>query len=171
MSLRPRQKSGEAICRIKDFLVATLLAMTKRYKMNKSVFFIFILLFTFSCGKKEEVKFEAFSPEAFAYDIGDSWEVNATVNVKGFEKVEIDDESSVSLSYSVDLINPTGNSTKNIFSDLKELRDREINEVQLEAQFELDDSYVNGIYKIVFYIKDNNSGKSVSTQVEFELKD
>lgn len=139
--------------------------------MNKSVFFSFILLFTFSCSKKEEVKFETFSPEAFAYDIGDVWEVNATVNVKGFEKVEIDDEFSVSLSYIIDLINPAGDSTKNIFSDLKELRDREINDVQLEAQFELDDSYVNGLYQIVFNIKDNNSGKTVSARVEFELKD
>ena len=139
--------------------------------MKKILLIFFFLLITVSCGKKEEVKFEAFSPEAFAYDIGDVWEVNATVNVKGFEKIEIDDESSVSLSYSVDLINPTGDSTKNIFSDLKELRDREINDVQLEAQFELDDSYLNGIYKIVFNIKDNNSGKSVSAQVEFELKD
>jgi len=42
--------------------------------------------------KKEEVKFEAFSPEAFAYDIGNSWEVNATVNVKGFTKNEVGDD-------------------------------------------------------------------------------
>jgi hypothetical protein len=139
--------------------------------MNKSVFFIFILLFSFSCGKKEEVKFEAFSPEAFAYDIGDVWEVNATVNVRGFTKVERDVETFVSLSYSVDLINPDGDSTKSIFSDSKEVNEQEINDVQLEAQFELDDSYVNGIYNIVFNIKDNNSSKTVSTQVEFELKD
>ena len=138
----------------------------------QKIFVIFIILIAvISCSKKEEIKFEAFSPEAFAYDIGDVWEVNATVNVKGFEKIEIDDESSVSLTYSVDLINPTGDSTKSIFSDLKELKDREINDVQLEAQFELDDSYVNGVYQIVFNIKDNNSGKSVSARVQFELKD
>ena len=138
----------------------------------QKIFVIFIILIAvISCSKKEEIKFEAFSPEAFAYDIGDAWEVNATVNVKGFTKVVRDDETFVSLSYSVDLINPDNDSTKSIFSDLKEVNKHEINDVQLEAQFELDDSYVNGIYKIVFYIKDNNSGKSVSTQVEFELKD
>ena len=139
--------------------------------MKKILLLITLYIIALSCSKKEEVKFEAFSPEAFAYDIGDVWEVNATVNVKGFEKVEIDDEFSVSLSYIIDLINPTGDSTKNIFSDLKEVREREINDVQLEAQFELDDSYVNGVYQTVFNIKDNNSGKTVSARVEFELKD
>lgn len=139
--------------------------------MNKSVIFIFILLFSFSCGKKEEVKFEAFSPEAFAYDIGDTWEVNATVNVRGFEKIKKDDETFVSLSYNVDLINSNGDSTKNIFSDLKEVSDREITDIQLEAQFELDNTQTQGTYKIVFNIKDNNSSKRVSAQVEFELED
>lgn len=139
--------------------------------MNKSVIFIFILLFSFSCGKKEEVKFEAFSPEAFAYDIGDTWEVNATVNVRGFEKIKKDDETFVSLSYNVDLINSDGDSTKNIFSDSKEVSDREITDIQLEAQFELDNTQTQGTYKIVFNIKDNNSSKRVSAQVEFELED
>ncbi len=68
---------------------------------------IFLLVFA-SCSKKEEVKFEAFSPEAFAYDIGDSWEINATVNVKGFVKKEVGDELSTSLGFSVDLIDPDG---------------------------------------------------------------
>ena len=39
-----------------------------------------VLLFT-ACSKKEE-KFEAFSTEAFAYDLDGSWEVNATVRIK-----------------------------------------------------------------------------------------
>ena len=139
--------------------------------MKKIILIFFFLLITVSCGKKEEVKFEAFSPEAFAYDIGDVWEVNATVNVRGFTKLEKNNQFFVSLSYKVDLINPQGEVTKDIFSDIKEVNEIEISDVQLESQFELDDSYVNGIYKIVFNIKDNNSSKTVSTQVEFELKD
>ena len=63
-------------------------------------------MLTVSCGKKEDVKFEAFSPEAFAYDIGDAWEINATVNVKGFKKEEVDDEFSASFDFNVDLIGP-----------------------------------------------------------------
>ena len=139
--------------------------------MNKILLIALVCIIATSCSKKEEIKFEAFSPEAFAYDIGDVWEVNATVNVRGYEKIERDNQFIVFLSYSVDLINPDGDSTINIFSDSKEVKDKELNDVQLEAQFELDDNYTRGIYKIVFNIKDNNSEKSVSAQVEFELED
>jgi hypothetical protein len=76
--------------------------------MNKVLYVFFFILITISCSKKEEVKFETFSPEAFAYDIGDSWEINATVNVKGFEKKEVGDELSTSLGFSVDLIDADG---------------------------------------------------------------
>ena len=130
-----------------------------------------ILLLLISCSKKEEVKFEAFSPEAFAYDIGDGWEVNATINVKGFEQEERDDESFASLSYSIDLINPEDDSTKNIFSNSKEVNEKEINDVQLEAQFELADTFVLGKYKLLFNIKDNNSGKTTSAETDFELEE
>ena len=139
--------------------------------MMKQILIFSILIVVFSCSKKEEVKFEAFSPEAFAYDIGDSWEVNATINVRGFEKVERDDENFVSLSYSIDLINPDGDSTKNIFSDLKEVTEKEINDVQLEAQFELDKTSVQGKYNLLFKIKDNKSGKTTSAEAEFELEE
>ena len=139
--------------------------------MNKSVIFIFILLFAISCSKKEEVKFEAFSPEAFAYDIGDSWEVNATLNVKGFKKLEKDNKYFVSLSYSVDLIKPDGKITKDIFADIKEVTKKEVNDVQLEAQFDFDKSYAQGKYKVVFSVKDNNSENTTSAEAEFELEE
>ncbi|MEJ2103864.1 MAG: hypothetical protein P8X47_04715 [Ignavibacteriaceae bacterium] len=139
--------------------------------MNKSIIFIFILLFSFSCSKKEEVKFEAFSPEAFAYDIGDSWEVNTTVNVRGFTKIEKGNKYFVSLSYSVDLLKPDGEATKDIFSNLKDVNEKEINDVQLEAQFDLDKTYSLGKYKVVFSIKDNNSEKTTSAEAEFELEE
>ena len=139
--------------------------------MKKILGLIFLIIILISCGKKEEIKFEAFSPEAFAYDIGDSWEVNTTVNVRGFEKLETDDETSVSLSYSIDLINPDGEVIKDIFSDSKEVKDKEVDDVQLEAQFELDYNSARGKYKIIFNIVDNNSGKLILAQAEFELED
>ena len=54
--------------------------------------FLFALTFALiiSCSKKD-IKFEAFSAEAFAFDIGDGTaEVNATVRVKGFTQTEND---------------------------------------------------------------------------------
>lgn len=123
-----------------------------------------------SCGKKEEVKFEAFSPEAFAYDIGDSWEINATVNARGFVKKEVGDELSASLGFSVDLIEPDGTEKLDVFFDSKEVTSKELIDMQLEAQFELDYDSPDGLYKIVFNITDKYSGETVKAEVEFELK-
>jgi len=123
-----------------------------------------------SCSKKEEVKFEAFSPEAFAYDIGDAWEINATVNVKGFVKKEVGDELSTSFDFTVDLTTPDSLEIENIFIDSKEVTDSEIIDVQLESQFELDYNSPEGLYRITFNVTDNNSGKVTSAQTEFELK-
>jgi hypothetical protein len=138
--------------------------------MKKVLLIFFSLFITISCSKKEEVKFEAFSPEAFAYDIGDSWEVNATVNVKGFVKKEVGDELSTSLDFRVDLLDPNGVLTKDVFIDSKDVTSKELIDVQLEAQFELDYSALNGKYKIVFNITDKYSGETATAEAEFELK-
>ena len=138
--------------------------------MNKVLIIFFLALISISCSKKEEVKFEAFSPEAFAYDIGDSWEVNATVNVKGFVKKEIGDELSASFDYTVDLNGPDSLQVNGIFADTKEVESDEIIDVQLEAQFELDYDSPEGKYQIKFNIVDNNSSETTSAQCEFELK-
>ena len=138
--------------------------------MNKSLYILLLILLTISCNKKEEVKFEAFSPEAFAYDIGDSWEINATVNARGFVKKEVGEDLSASLGFSVDIIDPDGVETKDIFIDSKEVTSKELIDVQLEAQFELDYNSPDGLYKIVFHITDKYSGDTVSADAEFELK-
>ena len=138
--------------------------------MNKIFYIFFLILAVISCSKKEEVKFEAFSPEAFAYDIGDGWEVNATVNVKGFTKNEVGDELSAALEYSVDLIGPDSLDIKNIFTDSKEVTGEELMDVQLEAQFELDYENPEGMYKIQFNVVDIMSGEVTTAISEFELK-
>jgi hypothetical protein len=138
--------------------------------MNKSLYILLLILLTISCSKKEEVKFEAFSPEAFAYDIGDSWEINATVNARGFVKKEVGEDLSASLGFSVDIIDPDGIETKDIFIDTKEVTSKELIDVQLEAQFELGYNSPEGLYKITFNVTDINSGEVTSAEAEFELK-
>lgn len=132
---------------------------------------IVILFMLVSCSKKEDVKFETFNPEAFAYDIGDIWEVNATVNVRGFEKTEKDNLLFASLDYSVDVVNPDGEVLKDVFGNSMEFLEQELSDVQLEAQFEFEKTYMKGVYEIIFNIKDNLSGESVSDKVVFELQD
>jgi len=141
-----------------------------KVKMKKILLIFAISLVVVSCSKKEAVKFEAFSPEAFAYDIGDTWEINATVNVKGFVKKEVGDEPSASFDLSVDMISPDSIVIKNIFSDSKEVSSKELIDVQLEAQFELDYNSLDGLYKLRFNITDKNSGEITTAQAEFELK-
>jgi len=138
--------------------------------MNKVLYIFFLILIVISCSKKEEIKFEAFSPEAFAYDIGDVWEINATVNVKGFVKKEVGEELSASLEFTVDMIGPDSLSVTNIFSDSKEMTSSELIDIQLETQFELDYNSPEGLYKITFNVTDINSGELTSAQAEFELK-
>jgi hypothetical protein len=138
--------------------------------MKKIVFVCFVLFVVISCSKKEKVKFEAFSPEAFAYDIGDSWEINATVNVKGFVKKEVGDEFTASLKFTIDMIGPDSLEVTNIFGDSKDVTSIELVDVQLEAQFELDYNSPEGLYKITFNVIDNNSGEVTSVQTVFELK-
>jgi hypothetical protein len=137
----------------------------------KNIFNSIIILFMLlSCGKKAEIRFEAFSPEAFAYDIGDDWEIIATVNVKGFVKEKIGDELSAYLIFSVDMIDPEGVETKDIFIDSKEVTSKELTDVQLEAQFEIDSGSPEGRYKIIFNINDQYSGESITALAEFDLK-
>lgn len=144
--------------------------MVRKQIMNKIFYVFFLTLAVIACSKNEEVKFEAFSPEAFAYDIGDAWEVNATINVKGFTKTEVSDELSAALEFSVDLSGPDSVDVKNIFNDSKEVVGSELIDVQLEAQFELDYTYPEGIYNIQFNVIDIMSGELTSASAEFELK-
>ena len=135
-------------------------------------YFIALIFISFLiCGcSKEEVKFEAFSPESFAFDIGARWEVNALVNVKGFVQKEADDTFSASVKYSVNMITPDGKVITNVFEDSKEVKEGEmIADIPLEVQFELDSTYTIGKYKLLFNIRDNFSEKKTEVSVEFDL--
>ncbi|WP_290663527.1 hypothetical protein [Ignavibacterium sp.] len=139
--------------------------------MKKLISLILTLLLITSCGKKED-KFEAFSTEAFAYDLGGSWEVNATVRIKGFNQI-IDKETgnyAATISLIVDLVKPDSSVEAGKFSYVHtETSKEKISDVGLEAQFVLDSTYPEGVYKIVFHIKDANSDQHTSIETDLEL--
>ena len=137
---------------------------------KKSLLLFFLLLLVNSCGK-EETKLEAFNPEAFAYDLGNTWEVNAMINVKGFEQREgSGDTFEASISYSAGIKTPDGKTVENIYSDIINISDQEqIIDIPLEVQFELDSSYSIGKYIIIFNITDSYSQSSVTGFAEFDL--
>lgn len=130
-----------------------------------------LLLIILSCGK-EESNFEAFNPEVFAYDLGEDWEVNAMVNVKGFEQRESSTNLyEASISYSADIITPGGETIKNLYSDEANISlYEEIMDIELDVQFDLDSTYPMGKYRIIINIVDNYSGNSVKSSAEFDLE-
>jgi hypothetical protein len=143
----------------------------KRYRMKKVILVLVTLLIAISCGKKD-VKFEAFSAEAFAFDIGDGTaEVNATVRIKGFTQTEKDDIYKAAVAYDVDLIKPDSSVSKSVFKFVQNDEGQEpISDIALEAQFSLDSSYTEGTYTLVFNITDKNSENKTEAKVNFDLQ-
>lgn len=134
-----------------------------------TIIFFAALIFT-GCSKKEESRLVAFSPEAFAYDLGDSWEVNATINVKGFNQKKNNNNYEASLNINADLILPSGEKIKNVFTDsVKESQSEEFMDLPIEAQFDLDSTYSTGKYGLIIHIKDNFSDKTTDGSVSFNL--
>ena len=123
-----------------------------------------------SCNKKSEPKLELFNPEAFAFDIGDSWEVNATINAKGFFKKEENNEFRIKLSYAVDLITPQKDTLKKIFTDtLANNQKNDFIDIPVETQIELDSTFETGNYKLLFNVKDEYSKQEKKAEVSFIL--
>lgn len=139
---------------------------------------LFVLLLTFllvfsACKKEEPRNLEAFSPQGFAFDLGDVWEVNATLRVKGFQQNRNDEtkEFSATIFYKVDIEKPNGEVKEDVFNFVKEINNHErLLDVGLEAQFELSFEYEEGIYKLIYHVKDELSGMETKAIVEVELQ-
>ena len=139
----------------------------------KKLLFLSFVLFVVTCSKND-INLETFSPEAFAYDLGDKWEVNAIVNVRGFEQREGADHKSfeASINLSADFKTPDGKLVEDIFADtINVSHHEEILDIPLEVQFELDSTYSFGEYQIIIHITDSFSKNHTTATVEFNLKD
>lgn len=137
----------------------------------KYLFFV-IIIFTFSACSEDEVKFELTNPEVFAYDLGDEWEVNTSVVVKGFQVKESDQKYISKLSFNLNLNTPDGVTLKSMAKGVKDSSfDEKKNDLSLDAQFSLDSSYALGTYKLIINIKDELSQKSLQIEKDFELTD
>lgn len=139
--------------------------------MKALLFSGFCMLLLFSSCSKEEKKLEVFNAEAFAYDLGGSWEVDATIRVKGFKQNEKDNKFTTTLSYDIDLVKPAGDTVKALISRTEDKsNNEEFMDVPLEIQFDLDSTYSDGDYKLIFKVKDAETGKMASASASFNLK-
>lgn len=135
-----------------------------------SLFIAGLILFT-NCGKKEESKLEAYNAEAFAYDLGDSWEVNATTRVKGFFQKEENGSFTALLSYDIDLVTAAGDTIKSLISRTEDkMKNEKMTDVDLETQFDLDSTYAEGNYRVIFNVKDMNTEQTAQSSAEFILE-
>lgn len=129
---------------------------------------VFFLVF-FSCSE-EELKLEVYSPEAFAFQLDSEWELNASVQIKGFTQIEKNEEYSTKLSYYVNLITPSGELLEEIDYGLIDRKsDEKLIDTQLEIQVVMDSSFAQGEYTLQIFVLDNLSEQQDSTQVKFTL--
>ncbi|MBI1933206.1 MAG: hypothetical protein HYS24_11785 [Ignavibacteriales bacterium] len=140
-------------------------------KNVKIIFSLFILIYVWACSSKPKPNLELFSPEAFAFDVDNSWEVNATVNAKGFSQFDADDKPGINLFYKVDLITPANDTIKGIFDKSILMNEKkDIMDLQLEAQIELDSTFTSGEYNLVFNVSDEISKQTKSILIPFTLE-
>jgi hypothetical protein len=139
-------------------------------KYSLSAFFIYALILV-GCSSEDKLKLEAYNAEAFAYDLDGSWEVNATTRVKGFFQKEQNGTYAALLSYDIDLITPTGDTIKSMISRTEDkIKNEEMMDVDLETQFNLDSTYAEGNYQVIFNVKDMNTEQIANSSAEFNIE-
>jgi hypothetical protein len=140
--------------------------------MRNAAFILLTSLLLYSCGKEEPSKLSAYNAEAFAFDIGGSWEVNASTRVKGFEQKEQgENKFTATIAYDVDLITPKGDTLRSLISKVEDKNaDEKMTDVALEAQFILDSTYAAGEYRVIFNVKDVLSGNTASSFASFKIE-
>ncbi len=127
-----------------------------------------VLLFA-GCGS-EKKPFETFNPEVFPFDLGNGWEVNASTRIRGFEQKQEGDQFFHHLTYTVDLGAEGAESVKAIASGEYQNRLAEqVSDLQLDTQFELDSTYATATLKLIWNIKDEISGKTISKEIPFAI--
>ncbi len=139
--------------------------------MKKAAVIILLTSLLFSaCSKKKEPKLQVFASEAFAYQMGDSSEVDATARVSGFLQNEKDGMYSATLGYSIDLVTPKGDTVKSMINKIMDKTNKEkISEIPIEIQFDLDSTFAKGNYKLIFNIKDVLSDRTAAASAGFTV--
>ncbi len=133
---------------------------------------LLIVLMTFicSCSKKEKLKLEATINTTYAFNLDSAWEVNISTKVKGFNQETINDKFKTSLSYSIDIIKPGGETVKGLVNKTEDKIEKEkLPDIILDSQFNLDATYKPGKYTIVINLKDVATGQTTTATKDLDL--
>ncbi len=139
--------------------------------MKKTLLTSFLATLLF-IGCSEDPKLILFSPESFAFSLDSGWEVNASVNAKGFAQIEKENSNLyyTHLTYSVNLFTPEDSIFNADYDSIIDSTDEEIMDIQIESQLELDYGFAKGNYTLEFIVEDKYSSTkdTLSTQFSFE---
>lgn len=140
----------------------------------RNIIFILIALGLFlatGCSKKEEAKLTTSGGNTFAIEMGGNWDVQALTELHGFVQNEKDGKYIASVFYTVDIITTDGKMLKSLFTKQIDRKESEkISGISLEAEFNLDESYPAGDYKLIFNIKDLLSNKALQDTTNLKLE-
>ena len=138
--------------------------------MKTKTLIILIFLLFFACSEEEVLKLEVYSPEAFAFQLDESWELNASVQVKSFMQEELENSYTSKLSYYVNLTTPSGELLEEVdYGLVNKSNDEKMTDLQVDIQIVLDSSFKAGEYEIEIYVLDDLAGQKESAKTTFEL--
>jgi len=136
----------------------------------KIFFPILIIFLSLSSCSKEEKQLKLFSPEAFAFSMGDSWELNSSIRIKGFIQSEKEEKFYADLSYTLHIITPESDTLFDAdYGLLTPNSGEEMSDVGLDIQIEFDSSFSTGEYKIIYEVKDEFSKQTAVAETPFQL--
>ena len=138
--------------------------------MKTKTLIILIFLLFFACSEEEVLKLEVYSPEAFAFQLDESWELNASVQVKSFMQEEQENSYTSKLSYYVNLTTSSGELLEEVdYGLVNKSNDEKMTDLQVDIQIVLDSSFKAGEYEIEIYVLDDLAGQKESAKTKFEL--
>ncbi len=112
---------------------------------------------------------ELFSPDAFAFSMDDGWDLNATVNVKGFKQNYEDDEYSSRVSYFIHIVTPTDTIYKADYGVLEESSSEEMLDLTIESQIAFNSSFEAGEYMMLVFAEDQFNANKDTLTIPFTL--
>ncbi len=138
--------------------------------MKKLLLIAAIVMFAFACSKPN-VPMELFSPDAFAFEVDNGYELNTSIRVKGFNKVDTAEVEEATVNYMLNIITADNDTIKNVYAGKVsgEGDDEEFMEMEIEVQVLLDASFESGKYTLEFLAQDNNSTEKDTSVIGFEL--
>lgn len=125
-------------------------------------------LIIISCAEEEE-KLELFSPDAFAFILDDGWELNASVNVRGFKQKEENDKYYYSVIYLVHMITPTDTILNIDFGKLEKTSSEELLDLTIESQIDVNSEFETGNYELILFAEDQLNTNKDTIHIPFSL--